>query len=212
MVCWDSSRLDFRSGRRVNTSRTCVKSVFFSTCKIIARFPVTVAFMLRLLRPPPSPVSLAKLGWTSKLLAKSSHHSLTKNIQGSDSHVAMLPAFAKLSKLRSPWNIIGISMLSLFPKALRRVPLVWVPLFYLMLFGFLFDPPTTCAIYCGGWVGRWVGRISSPIYLIFWYINKQNVLISNMVSKIIYGFVIKSYDLFLPYFYKLISVSSVIIL
>ena len=43
-------------------------------------------------------------------------------------------------------------------------------------------------------------------------VNKQNVLISNMVSKILYGFVIKSYDLFLPYFYKLISVFSVIIL
>ena len=44
-------------------------------------------------------------------------------------------------------------------------------------------------IVVGGWV---VGRISAPIYLIFWYINKQNVLISNMVSIGLYGFYIKS--------------------
>ena len=37
----------------------------------------------------------------------------------------------------------------------------------------------------GGW---WVGRIFPPIYLIFWYINKQHVLISNVFSILLYGF------------------------
>ena len=41
------------------------------------------------------------------------------------------------------------------------------------------------------WVGGWTGRIFAPIYLIFLYINKQNVLFSNMVAIGFYGFVSK---------------------
>ena len=34
------------------------------------------------------------------------------------------------------------------------------------------------------------------IFFIFQYVNKLDVLILNMVSKIVYGFLIKSYDHF----------------
>ena len=45
-----------------------------------------------------------------------------------------------------------------------------------------------------GWVG---GDQKGPsIFLIFRYINKQCLLISNMVSKSVYGFYIKSYEHF----------------
>ncbi len=41
----------------------------------------------------------------------------------------------------------------------------------------------------GGWEGGWVGCDILPpsIFFIFKYINKQDVLIPNMVSKIVYG-------------------------
>ena len=38
------------------------------------------------------------------------------------------------------------------------------------------------------------------ILLIFKYVNKQNVLIPNMVSKLVYVFLIKSYDHFSSFF------------
>ena len=46
----------------------------------------------------------------------------------------------------------------------------------------------------GGWVG---GDQKGPsIFLIFKYVNKQDALITNMVSKVVYGFYIKSYGHF----------------
>ena len=39
------------------------------------------------------------------------------------------------------------------------------------------------------------------ILLIFKYVNKQNVLIPNMVSKLVYVFLIKSYDPFSSFFF-----------
>ena len=46
----------------------------------------------------------------------------------------------------------------------------------------------------GGWVG---GDQKCPsILLIFKYVDKQDVLIPNMVSKVVYGFFIKSYEHF----------------
>ena len=48
-----------------------------------------------------------------------------------------------------------------------------------------------------GWVGRWVGGVQSPsIFLFFKYASKQNVVIPNMVSKVVYAFLIKSYEQF----------------
>ena len=45
-----------------------------------------------------------------------------------------------------------------------------------------------------GWVG---GDQKGPlIFLNFKYINKQNALIPNMVSKVVYGFYIRSYEYF----------------
>ena len=100
-----------------------------------------------------------------------------------------------------PWEYVYTV---LFPKGefLKELYegslLFWVPLFYLLLFGFDFDPLRPVPfIVVGGWVGGWTGRIFAPIYLIFWYINKQNVLISNMFCILLYRFYIKSYDPFL---------------
>ena len=52
-------------------------------------------------------------------------------------------------------------------------------------------------IWSFGWVGKWVGCIFIQFTSFFWYINKQNVLISNLVSKMLYSFFIKIYDHFL---------------
>ena len=48
----------------------------------------------------------------------------------------------------------------------------------------------------GGWVDGWVGgdQKGPSILLIFKYVNKQDALIPNMVSKVVYGFFIKSYE------------------
>ena len=46
----------------------------------------------------------------------------------------------------------------------------------------------------GGWVGGDQKGLS--IFFIFEYINKQNVLILNMASKVVYGFFVRSYDHF----------------
>ena len=48
------------------------------------------------------------------------------------------------------------------------------------------------------WVGGWLdGDQKGPsILFIFEYVKKQNVLILNMVSKIVYGFYIKKYKHF----------------
>ena len=50
----------------------------------------------------------------------------------------------------------------------------------------------------GGWVGGWVGgdQKGPSIFLIFKYINKKNVLIPNMVLKVVYGLYIRSYEHF----------------
>ena len=42
----------------------------------------------------------------------------------------------------------------------------------------------------GGWVGGWVGCDILPpsIFFIFRYVNKHNVLVTNMVSKLVNGF------------------------
>ena len=75
-------------------------------------------------------------------------------------------------------------------------------------FDFILTPYDLCHLlwWVGGW---WVGRIFPPIYLIFWYVNKQNVLISNMFSTVLYGFYIKSYEPFLLFLcwqkYKIFS-------
>ena len=49
-----------------------------------------------------------------------------------------------------------------------------------------------------GWSGEWVGddHLGPSIFLIFKYINKQTVLIVNMVLKVVYGFYIRSYEHF----------------
>ena len=50
-----------------------------------------------------------------------------------------------------------------------------------------------------GWrVGGWMGGDQKGllIFLIFKYINKLDVVISNIVLKIVYGFYIKSYEHF----------------
>ena len=48
----------------------------------------------------------------------------------------------------------------------------------------------------GGWVGGWVGCDFLPpsILLIFMYVNKLDVLVTNMALKLVNGFYIKSYD------------------
>ena len=51
----------------------------------------------------------------------------------------------------------------------------------------------------GRWVDRWVvgGDQNGPsIFLIFRYINKQDSLITNLASKVVYGHEIKSYEQF----------------
>ena len=50
----------------------------------------------------------------------------------------------------------------------------------------------------GGWMGGWMGgdHLGPSIFLIFKYINKQTVLIPNMVLKVVYGFYIRSYEHF----------------
>ena len=47
----------------------------------------------------------------------------------------------------------------------------------------------------GGW---WVdgGKKGPSIFFVFTYINKKNVLIPNMVLKVVYGFFIRSYEHF----------------
>ena len=46
-----------------------------------------------------------------------------------------------------------------------------------------------------GWGDKWGGDETCPsILLIFKYVNKQDVLITNMVSKLVYGFCIKGYE------------------
>ena len=49
-----------------------------------------------------------------------------------------------------------------------------------------------------GWTDGWMdGDQKCPsIFFIFEYDNKQNVLILNMVSKVVYGFFIRSYEHF----------------
>ena len=49
-----------------------------------------------------------------------------------------------------------------------------------------------------GWVGGWVdGDQKGPsIFLVFKYVNKSDKLIPKMVSKVVYGFSVKSYDHF----------------
>ena len=49
-----------------------------------------------------------------------------------------------------------------------------------------------------GWMDGWTdGDQKCPlIFFIFKYINKQTVLIPNMVSKVVYGFYIRSYEHF----------------
>ena len=51
----------------------------------------------------------------------------------------------------------------------------------------------------GGWLGD--DQNGPSILLIFKYVNKQNVLIPNMVSKLVYVFLIKSYDPFSSSFF-----------
>ena len=48
----------------------------------------------------------------------------------------------------------------------------------------------------GWWVGGWVGGDFLPpsILLIFMYVNKLDVLVTNMALKLVNGFYIKSYD------------------
>ena len=43
----------------------------------------------------------------------------------------------------------------------------------------------------GGWVDG--GKKGPSIFFVFTYINKKNVLIPNMVLKVVYGFYIRSY-------------------
>ena len=49
-----------------------------------------------------------------------------------------------------------------------------------------------------GWVGGWVGgdQKGPSIFLIFKYINKQDVLIPHIISILDYGFCIKRYEHF----------------
>ena len=60
-----------------------------------------------------------------------------------------------------------------------------------------------CADGTDGWTdgwkvdGMWTGDQKCPsIFLSFKYVNKQDVLIPNMVSKVVYGFFIRSYEHF----------------
>ena len=52
----------------------------------------------------------------------------------------------------------------------------------------------------GGWVGEWVGgRLGGGqkgplIFLIFKYVSKQDALIPNLASKMVYDNYIKSYE------------------
>ena len=52
-------------------------------------------------------------------------------------------------------------------------------------------------LYCAGG-GLWVdgGKKGPSIFFVFTYINKKNVLIPNMVLKVVYGFYIRSYEHF----------------
>ena len=51
-----------------------------------------------------------------------------------------------------------------------------------------FGTSKTFIVRMGGWVGGWVGgdQKGPSIFLIFKYINKQDALISNIVSKVVY--------------------------
>ena len=48
----------------------------------------------------------------------------------------------------------------------------------------------------GGWMGGWMDGDQKRllIFLIFKYINKHNVLIPNIVLKVVYGFYLRSYE------------------
>ena len=48
------------------------------------------------------------------------------------------------------------------------------------------------------WVGEWMGCdiLLTSIFFFFRYVNKQIVLITNMVQKVIYDFCCKSYNRF----------------
>ena len=61
-----------------------------------------------------------------------------------------------------------------------------------------FEISKTFIVRMGGWMGGWVsGDQKGPsIFLIFRYIDKQCLVITNMVSKSVYGFFIKSYEHF----------------
>ena len=113
--------------------------------------------------------------------------------------------FLKELYVWSLWFWVPLFYLLLFPKGEFLKELYegslwfWVPLFYLLLFGFHFDPLRPVPLIV---VGVWVAPIFAPVYLIFWLMNKQNVLISNMFCILLYGLYIKRYDFFLPHFYK----------
>ena len=49
-----------------------------------------------------------------------------------------------------------------------------------------------------GWVGGWMGgdQKGPSIFLIFKYVNKQDALIPNLASKVVYDNYIKSYEQF----------------
>ena len=51
-----------------------------------------------------------------------------------------------------------------------------------------------------GWVGGWVGELcyftSFDFFFLLKYVNKQDMLIPNIVSKFVIGIFIKSYDHF----------------
>ena len=53
-----------------------------------------------------------------------------------------------------------------------------------------FESPKNFIVRMGGWVGGWVGGdILGPlIFLKIGYNNKQDVLIPNMASKVVYGY------------------------
>ena len=48
----------------------------------------------------------------------------------------------------------------------------------------------------GGWMGGWVGAdiVFSSVFFIFRYIDKNNILVINILSKFVNVFEIKSYD------------------
>ena len=50
----------------------------------------------------------------------------------------------------------------------------------------------------GRWVGGWLGgdQKGPSIFLIFKYVNKQDALIPNLASKVVYDNKIKSYEQF----------------